>query len=156
MKLLIYRVSLLIALFGVLSGTIYSLVYTFQIAEKYEPKSDLVLFSICFVLLIIFVGLEIFNTIRSFKKGSNFIYPLVINKDESKNKPFLIIINCLLPLLIGILIYSSLIAAGFQISLSTLPFPLILMCINFFSLLIIDLIFIDFYLLLYKEENRKK
>ena len=109
MKLTIYRIFYLISLSSLLGATIYSLVMTIISSLSYENKEECIIFSLCLIVLSIFILLQLYDIIRSFFKGGQIF-----------NNAFI----------------------GVKFLL-----------INFSTLAIINVIFIDFYLLVYKQDK---
>ena len=104
-KITIYRIILLTLLSTIIGLTIFFVAKTSQAIKSYEDKSDVIMFLICDILLIIFIGLEIFNTMVSIYKGSSFISHLVYNEDNAINKFVLIVAGLLLIFSTGSAIY---------------------------------------------------
>lgn len=104
-KLTLYRIILLTLLTTIIGITIYFIIKTCLAISTYEDKSDVIMFLICDILLITFIGLEIFNTIVSISKGSSFIAHLVYSEDNAINKSTLIVSSLLLLLSISSTIY---------------------------------------------------
>ena len=97
MKLTIYRIFYLISLSSLLGATIYSLVMTIISSLSYENKEECIIFSLCLVVLSIFILLQLYDIIRSFFKGGQFIHYLLFdNKNFDINKKFLVAINIII------------------------------------------------------------
>ena len=94
MKLKIYRYSLLTCLVACCVLSSYFLVISINniIDISKEDMMDGIMYILCFVLNLVFLGLEIFNTIYSFKTGSHFAKNLTYDEDNTFNKKFVIII----------------------------------------------------------------
>lgn len=155
MKLKIYRIfyiSLLSLVFGL---TIYSIVDTIIKSLTHENKEECIIFSLCLFLLAIFLIFQIINIVRSFSKGGQFIHYLVFdNKEFQINKKFFVIINILLALVIAILVYFVLILFNdFGLIFNNSFIGVKYLFIDFAITIIINFVFIDLYLLVYKEDN---
>jgi len=155
MKLKIYRIFYLLLLFSTVGLTTYSLVDTILKSLNNENKEECIIFSLCLLVLIVFLIFQIINLIRSFFKGGQFIHYLVFdNKEFEINKKFLIVINTLLVLVIGILIYFILILFNdYGLVFNNSFIGVKYLFIDFSITIIINFIFIDLYLLVYKEDK---
>ncbi len=155
MKLKIYRIFYLLLLFSTVGLTTYSLVDTILKSLNNENKEECIIFSLCLLVLIVFLIFQIINLIRSFFKGGQFIHYLVFdNKEFEINKKFLIVINILLLLVIGILIYFILILFNdYGLVFNNSFIGVKYLFIDFSITIIINFIFIDLYLLVYKEDK---
>lgn len=155
MKLKIYRFFYLLLLFSTVGLTTYSLVDTILKSLNNENKEECIIFSLCLLVLIVFLIFQIINLIRSFFKGGQFIHYLVFdNKEFEINKKFLIVINILLLLVIGILIYFILILFNdYGLVFNNSFIGVKYLFIDFSITIIINFIFIDLYLLVYKEDK---
>ena len=155
MKLKIYRIFYLLLLFSTVGLTTYSLVDTILKSLNNENKEECIIFSLCLLVLIVFLIFQIINLIRSFFKGGQFIHYLVFdNKEFEINKKFLIVINILLLLVIGILIYFILILFNdYGLVFNNSFIGIKYLFIDFSITIIINFIFIDLYLLVYKEDK---
>lgn len=144
-KLKGYRISLLISLFIALfiSLTFFSLLLVDFISNiSTISVMDYVMYTICFVLLVVFNITQIVNTFISFKSGSNFIKFLCFDTNGDKNTPllnFCVIGNFFF--ILGI-IYLIVIKNNVSLPLGTLNDNIKNFIISCFSLVIIDLIFI--------------
>lgn len=144
-KLKGYRISLLISLFIglIISLTFFSLLLVDFISNiSTISVMDYVMYTICFVLLIVFNITQIVNTFISFKSGSNFIKFLCFDTNGDKNTPllnFCVIGNFFF--ILGI-IYLIVIKNNTSLPLGTLNDNIKNFIISCFSLVIIDLIFI--------------
>ncbi len=144
-KLKSYRISLLISLFIglIISLTFFSLLLVDFISNiSTISVMDYVMYTICFVLLIVFNITQIVNTFISFKSGSNFIKFLCFDTNGDKNTPllnFCVIGNFFF--ILGI-IYLIVIKNNVSLPLGTLNDNIKNFIISCFSLVIIDLIFI--------------
>ena len=144
MKLKIFRIALLSSLLLVFGLNIYFFAQTIIYVINSSDKSDSAIFIISIIVLTLFIGLQIFNTIVSFKKGSSFLVALDF-EGEAVNKKFVIGTSVALPIAIFVVIYFSLIVCGYSLPLSTLYLPVIYLIINLFVLVTVDCIFIIFY-----------
>lgn len=144
-KLKGYRISLLISLFIVLtiSLTFFCLLLVDFITNiSTISVMDYVMYTICFVLLVVINITQIVNTFISFKSGSNFIKFLCFDTNGDKNTPllnFCVIGNFFF--ILGI-IYLIVIKNNVSLPLGTLNDNIKNFIISCFSLVIIDLIFI--------------
>lgn len=144
-KLKGYRISLLISLFItlIISLTFFSLLLVDFISNiSTISVMDYVMYTICFVLLVVFNITQIVNTFISFKSGSNFIKFLCFDTNGDKNTPllnFCVIGNFFF--ILGI-IYLIIIKNNVSLPLGTLNDNIKNFIISCFSLVIIDLIFI--------------
>lgn len=144
-KLKGYRISLLISLFIALtiSSTFFSLLLVDFITNISSLSvMDYVMYTICFVLLVVINITQIVNTFISFKSGSNFIKFLCFDANGDKNTPllnFCVIGNFFF--ILGI-IYLIVIKNNVTLPLGTLNDNIKNFIISCFSLVIIDLIFI--------------
>lgn len=144
-KLKGYRISLLISLFIVLtiSLTFFCLLLVDFITNiSTISVMDYVMYTICFVLLVVINITQIVNTFISFKSGSNFIKFLCFDTNGDKNTPllnFCVIGNFFF--ILGI-IYLIIIKNNVSLPLGTLNDNIKNFIISCFSLVIIDLIFI--------------
>lgn len=155
MKLTIYRIFYLISLSSLLGATIYSLVMTIISSLSYENKEECIIFSLCLVVLSIFILLQLYDIIRSFFKGGQFIHYLLFdNKQFDINKKFLVAINIILLLSILIFVYSLIIYfVNLGLIFNNAFIGVKFLLINFSILVIINVVFIDFYLLVYKQDK---
>lgn len=144
-KLKGYRISLLISLFItlIISLTFFSLLLVDFISNiSTISVMDYVMYTICFVLLVVINITQIVNTFISFKSGSNFIKFLCFDTNGDKNTPllnFCVIGNFFF--ILGI-IYLIIIKNNVSLPLGTLNDNIKNFIISCFSLVIIDLIFI--------------
>lgn len=155
MKLKIYRITYILLLLGALGLTIYSVVDTIIQSLNNENKEECIIFSLCLIILCIFIIFQLINIIRSFFKGGQFIHYLSFdNKDFEINYKFYIIINILLVLVIGILIYFILIYFNnFGLIFNDSFVGVKYLFIDFAITIIINFVFIDLYLLVYKQDH---
>ena len=155
MKLKLYRIFLLTSLFLLAGLNIFFIVLTAMKFTSTSSISDNILFLLALLVSLACVGLEIFNTFVSFNRGSNFIRVLCYEKDELQKKTLGFAIVFLVVFL-SLLIYVILLIFGINLPLSGLKKELLYMVIIFFSLIIIDSIFILFYPLVAKEDRLAK
>ena len=144
-KLKIYRFSLLTSLFLLVFGTLFFLVLTAMNFADYAEVMDGVMYIIAFVVLLAFVGLEIGNTIVSFKKGSNFVKALAYDSDKEINKRGLFIFALLLVVSLGASIYMLFVILGYNIFFSALSKPVQYIAFMFFLTAFVDMTFILLY-----------
>lgn len=114
MKLKVYRISLLCCLMVSCILSIYFLILSIQnvIGVSKENLMDAIMYIVCLVLNLAFLGLEIHNTFYSFKTGSNFAKNLSFNEDGSLNSKFLVILAVLDVFVLGGIVYLSIIYKG--------------------------------------------
>jgi hypothetical protein len=124
----------------------------YQISNTTESE-DAIIFSICFLVLIVFNIFQIYSIIKSIKNGGVFLKGFLFNQDNQINKKIFIIINIVLLFAIIGLIYSILLTCGLDIYFSTFPKSLDYLMIGFFNLMMMDIIFADFYPLIEKDDN---
>ena len=153
MKIKIYRLVWIICLFvSLLLNIALALLMFYQISNTTESE-DAIIFSICFLVLIVFNIFQIYSIIKSIKNGGVFLKGFLFNQDNQINKKIFIIINIVLLFAIIGLIYSILLTCGLDIYFSTLPKSLDYLMIGFFNLMMMDIIFADFYPLIEKDDN---
>lgn len=146
MKLLIYRISLitlLTILFGV--GVSFLILNIMNIVKLGQIDFDHIIYILCFVLCLAFLGLEIFNTCLSFKTGSNFIKNLVYDDDLTLNKRFILLVRIGIILSLGIMIYSIIICFQDSLFLSNLDLGSKELIILFSSIIFVDFLAIGTY-----------
>ena len=99
--------------------------------------------------------LQLYDIIRSFFKGGQFIHYLLFdNKNFDINKKFLVAINIILLLSILIFVYSLIIYfVNLGLIFNNAFIGVKFLLINFSTLVIINVVFIDFYLLVYKQDK---
>jgi len=153
MKIKIYRLVWIICLFvSLLLNIALALLMFYQISNTTESE-DAIIFSICFLVLIVFNIFQIYSIIKSIKNGGVFLKGFLFNQDNQINKKIFIIINIVLLFAIIGLIYSILLTCGLDIYFSTFPKSLDYLMIGFFNLMMMDIIFADFYPLIEKDDN---
>lgn len=153
MKIKIYRLVWIICLFvSLLLNIALALLMFYQISNTTESE-DAIIFSICFLVLIVFNIFQVYSIIKSIKNGGVFLKGFLFNQDNQINKKIFIIINIVLLFAIIGLIYSILLACGLDIYFSTFPKSLDYLMIGFFNLMMMDIIFADFYPLIEKDDN---
>ncbi len=137
-KLVLYRIVLLTLLTTTIGVTIYFVTKTSLAISTYEDKSDVIMFLICDILLIIFLGLEIFNTIVSIYKGSSFIAHLVYSEDNNINKSTLFVSFLLSFLSLGCIVYFCLRLYGIGSIFTNFSIELNYLIIAFSTTIFID------------------
>lgn len=97
-------------------GIVLSTIHAFSATQ--EQLGDAIIIILCFVLLLAFLTLEIVNTFRSFRHGSQFILSLAYNEDGNKNTPFLVISGLLFLLGLVCFVWGILLMCGLSVFLS--------------------------------------
>lgn len=154
MKLKIYRISLLSALIASLGLDIFFLIQAIQSIMQVQQAElmDGIMYIICLILLLFFIGLEIVNTILSFKKGSMYIKNLTYNDDGSINRNLIYVLGGLSLVSLLVILYFILIYAGISLPLSNFAREIISIIISFFTIVFVDSIFIILFPILAKED----
>lgn len=154
MKLKIYRISLMLFLFiSFVITLIFGILSTMSIIGIEQDKiMDGIMYILCFCLLLIFTGLQIANTIVSFKNGSSFIVNLAYNDNKTVNKNFLLILGGVSALSIFSIIYFSFIYNGFDLPFSGFDKNISSFIICVSVLLLINSIYIILFPILAKED----
>lgn len=156
MKLKIYRYTLLSCLFAcfVLSACFLAISIKNVIGISKEDLMDGIMYILCFVLNLAFIGLEIFNTFYSFKTGSHFAKNLTYNEDNSFNKKFVIIISFLNVFVLVALIYLCIIYKGeLELPLSQMKPLAKAVSIAFLSTVFVNITFTILFPILGKEDQ---
>lgn len=158
MKLKVYRISLLGALIASLGIDIFFLVQAIIniINSTNIDHSDEIMFIIGFVLLILFVGLEIVNTVISFKNGSAFIKNLTYNQDLSLNRNLLYVSGGISILSLIAIVYFSLLFALSNMPFGNLAYGMKTVILGFFIITFVDSLFITLFPLVAKEDKSFK
>ena len=114
MKLKVYRISLLSCLAISFALSVYFLILAINniIGIEKENLTDGIMYILCLVLNLAFIGLEVFNTFYSYKTGSNFAKNLSYNEDGSLNSKFLVVLSVLDVICVLATIYLSIIYKG--------------------------------------------
>ena len=122
MKLKLYRISLIILLcLSIILSLILGVITTINVTKFDEIKMmDGIIYILCFILLIIFTGLEVFNTIISFKHGSVYIKGLAYDDNNNVNRNSLLISGGIALFSVIATIYVILILNGANLPLNTL------------------------------------
>lgn len=154
MKLKIYRYTLLSSLIVVLGFNVLFL--TLDIINLIQHGADNIfdeiMYILCLLLSLCFIGLQIYNTIISFKKGSMFIKNLAYNDDNSLNDRFLKLLGIADVILFVLVIYSILLYCGVSLPLKDLSQAIKSIMVTFISILFIDALFILLFPLLGKDD----
>ncbi len=146
MKILVHRILLLTLLILAFAMDVTFLVVTLiGLIQSGNVNFDQIMYIICFILSLSFIGLEIFNTIISFKNGSNFIKNLAYNDDNSLNSRFLLLVRIGCFLILGILIYAIIICFNNSLFLANLELASKELIIVFTSILLVDALAIATY-----------
>lgn len=153
MNIKIYRILFIIFLSLTFIVSFSSLGYSLYDVGKGNNTGDLAIFLLSNIVLIALNGYQIFSIIISFKKGGSFMKGFLIDDKDKINKKTIIVINTFLLIILGLFIYSILLLSGLDVPLNTIAKPISYLAMNFFLLLMIDFIFMDLYLLVYKEDN---
>ena len=155
MKLKIYRISLLFMLFLSLMLTlILGIKSTISIINNEQiTLIDGIIYMACYLMLLIFIGLEIFNTILSFKHGSMYAKPLAYNDDNTINRNSLIIIGGIINLSMFAVIYIMIILIGYPLPLHNLDKEALLFMIPTFATVFVNSLFILLFPLLAKNDQ---
>ena len=156
MKLKVYRISLLTCLLISIALTLYFLVLSIinLIGLDKENMMDGFMYTLCLVLNLAFLGLEIFNTFRSYKTGSNFAKNLSINEDGSLNQRFLVIIGFIDVFAIAGIIYLSIIYKGvYDLPLNELAPLAKAVSIDFLVTVVVNITYILLFPLLGKQDQ---
>ena len=154
MKLKIYHILLLTFLF--LTFALTSTLLVLSIIETSTLTGDLtdnILFIVCFILLLAFEVLEIVNTFVSFKTGSAFIKPLTFDDDKKINSPLLTIMTIVALIIMGVMIFFIMTIFDKTLPFGDSPNTLKFLLISFFTLVLVDVLFIDLFPLLGKEDK---
>jgi hypothetical protein len=122
MKLKLYRISLIILLcLSIVLSLILGTISLINVLKFDETKMmDGIIYIICYVMLIIFTGLEVSNTIISFKHGSVYINGLAYDDNNNPNRNSIIISGGISVFSIIAVIYVILIINGVELPLSNL------------------------------------
>lgn len=155
MKLKVYRISLLSGLIASLILDVFFLIKAILNIINIDQADlmDGVMYIICLSLLLIFIGLEIVNTILSFKNGSNYIIRLAYNNDQTLNRNLFYILGGLSVLSFFAIIYFSLIYVGVNLPLHQFAQEISSIIISFSTVFFIDSIFILLFPILAKEDS---
>lgn len=156
MKLKIYHIITLTLLFLslALSLTLGIISFIDLLTNPSQVLDNLILF-VCFIILIAFTVLEIVNTFLSFKTGSVFVKSLAFDDKKVLNSPFLVILAIIGCFAVAGLIYSLYILANpvNELLLATSPLMLKNLLISVFALLIVDILIIELFPLLGKDDK---
>ncbi len=158
MKIKVYRYSLLISLLLILGLNIFFIVLaSLNLANGDELSLfDNIMYIVCLVLSFAFIALQIYNTIHSFKTGSNFIKDLCYNEGQTLNDRFLKLLVLFAIIVFAIFIYSLLIYLDVNIPLINLDKPIKSIMLTFSLILEIDAIFILLYPIVSKVDVPSK
>ena len=105
------------------------------------------------IILSQLIRSEVYSLIHSFKNGSIFFRNIIENSEKNLNTGLLLFTNLLLVLMIGLFIYSILLALGFDIPFSTFALANDFLISCFSLMAIVNLIFFDLYVLVYDQED---
>ena len=155
MKLKVYRISLISCLVISFALTVFFLVLAIKniIGLEKEEMMDGIMYILCFVLNLAFLGLEIGNTIYSYKTGSNFIKNLTFNEDGSLNNKLIKILTILEVIVGAVIIYFAIIYKGDKtLPLSELTPLAKSVAITFFVTVFVDMTFILLFPILGKDD----
>lgn len=155
MKLKVYRISLLSCLTISFALTVFFLVLAIKniIGIEQENMMDGIMYILCFVLNLAFLGLEFGNTIYSYKTGSNFVKNLTFNEDGSLNSKLLKVLSVLEFFVCIITIYLFIIYKGEgNLPLSELTKLAKSVAIVFFVTIFVNITFVLLFPLLGKED----
>lgn len=155
MKLKVYRISLISCLAISFALTVFFLILAIKnvIGIDQEDMMDGIMYILCFVLNLAFLGLEISNTIYSYKTGSNFVKNLTFNDDGSLNSKLLKCLSVLDVIVVLILIYLLIIYKGENnLPLSELTQLAKSVAISFFVTVLVDITYILLFPILGKED----
>lgn len=156
MKLKIYRLFLIILFSLLIPLTVLYFINNIKMlyGSMAEEASEIFIFIFALLIFLALDVLHIVNTIRSFKKGSTFIYTLY-HDEYGKDHPNTFIVSgilCTISLFISV--YSFLCILGVDTFGSTWFKPL-LRLLNLFSLLLtIDSLFVTLYPLVKKLDKK--
>lgn len=120
MKLKLYRITLLIFLFiSFVITTLFLITTIVRLSNNQDVMlMDKIVYIACFALLLIFTGLEILNTILSFKNGSSYIVYLAYNDDKTINHNFLLFTKGVTIFSVIMIVYFCFIYNGYDLPLS--------------------------------------
>ena len=155
MKLKVFRGLLFASFFIIEVISIYFLVLSIINLTTMEKEfiMDGIMYVFSLVILIAFVGMEIYNTYYSIEAGSNFIRPLLYQKDELNKKCLYAMEGGSLLSLFGI-IYFSLLYKGFELPLSDLDTPVIYIILCFLCMTFVNTFFVSIYPLIKDKDLR--
>ena len=114
---------------------------------------DGIMYVFSLVILVAFVGMEIYNTYYSIQSGSNFIRPLLYQKEELNKKCLYAMGGGSLLSLLGI-IYFSLLYNGFELPLGDLDTPVIYIILCFLCMTFVNTFFVSIYPLVKDKDLR--
>ena len=124
------------------------------IKSKQENLMDSIMYVICLVLNLVFLGLETFNTFHSFKTGSNFVKNLSYNEDNSLNTKLLVTFGFVDILGVFAFIYLSIIYKGeYDLPLSQLAPLAKSISITFTATIFVNITFTLLFPILGKEDQ---
>lgn len=155
MKLKVYRISLISCLVISFALTIFFLVLAIKniIGVDQDNMMDGIMYILCFVLNLAFLGLEIGNTIYSYKTGSNFVKNLTFNDDGSLNSKLLKVLSVLEVFVVIATIYLFVIYKGeINLPLSDLTQLSKSVAIVFFVTIFVNITFVLLFPILGKED----
>lgn len=147
---ILYTISLIICTLATIAGGIFLI---FSIINEWNDKSDNVILCLCFLVLLVFNMFQVYSLIHSFKNGSIFFRNIIENSEKNLNTGLLLFTNLLLVLMIGLFVYSILLALGFDIPFSTFALANDFLISCFSLMAIVNLIFFDLYILVYDQED---
>ncbi len=153
-----YRITLIsaLAITGVLA--VYCLVLSIinMIGITIEKVEDGLMYVICSLLLLAFVGMQIFNTCYSFKTGSNFIKNLVYNDDNKVNRRNWIVFIVFAGIAFVLLVYFLLVYFGLIDALQSLNQIMFTIIITFILVVFVDMSAISTFPIFGKEDESLK
>lgn len=154
MKIKLYRWFYITFLILSLLITISFLSLSLYLAVQGEGEgADNIMFSVCFLILALFISFQIYSIFHSFKNGSVLFKNIISNDGKEISKASLITANVFLILGLAGLIYAILLASGMEIPLNGFPLALDYLIISCCILLIVNLVFFNLYTLVYKQDN---
>lgn len=154
MKLSIYRIFYVVGLsISLVFAIICSIFMIYSIANQLNDQSDNLIIVLCFIVLLVFNGFQIYAVIRSMKEGSIFFRGIIENSQHKINKALLIAVNIVLLLVLAFAIYVICLASGIEMFLSQFPLVYDLLILSFSFLIIVNIVFFDLYTLVYKQEQ---
>ena len=159
MKLKIYRISLLSALsISAIITLIFGIISTINVTGFDSLKlTDGIMYILCYILLFIFIGLEITNTILSFKNGSVYIKGLAYDDNNQINRNTLFAVGGIALFSLIAIVYLSVVASGFNLPLSSLDIEALYFMICASITVLINATFVVLFpVLAYEDQSLKE
>lgn len=148
-----YQITLLVLLSIVLILNIILLVLTIIDVTKFTSDQimDGIMYILCYILLLAFNGLQIFNTILSFKNGGVFIKNLVYNEKNTLNHNFIYILGGIQLILLICTVYFGLVTLNVNLPCGNLDKHIIMIIFSYSLLMWIDCIAVITYPIFHRD-----